>query len=1067
MSPTPAQQVADVISALASVAWPVSIVVLLIVFRAPIKRLIGDTKRLRTAGVEVEFQEHTQEVLNELSDSGLKLESLEPAEQRLLGELSKTNPRLAINLAWSRVRDTSSRAAAAVGISSQVTVRRIERLRQKGFATDDIVDLARTLKAMESAVTSKPDIDPPRDFADAFTAAALSLSRWLEDTTRSIRSGAISPYLPGVYDYGSPPYDYGSPPYQYGPSPYDYGSPPYQYGSPPYDSPPYQYGSPPRDNEPSYPPGDLDAEKPDSTADREQPANDDGEAVSLELAQGRSEVATVTIGIHVHAEPYRLLGTLDALKTALPPGADVILLPDGADSETSAALSRMPCLREIPQWATDAPCGPPACFNRLIRGTRTDVVILLENGARPAPDALTRLIATLDTSFAGLAGPSTNIAWNEQAMLPNASSTASGLVAAAAEARRRYGDSIRLLTPLYSLADFCFAVRRDVVEIVGAADEEFGLGPCWEMEYNVRAARAGFAGVWVCAAFVHRAPFTLRRRIEESRRFDANRRLYQDRLCGQRLDGIADHYQDHCRGDGCPHFAPAHKIRIQLPLGTRPIPQITPRSVACIGPDDATRWAPGRVSGPVVSCVMPTADRPEFVGQAIHYLRRQDYIDWELVVIDDGAIDTRATFFREFHDSRITWVRLSHAVSIGQKRNIGCERAHGGFIAHWDDDDWHGRGRLRRQLAPLLAGYATITALRDAPWFDVGSWRFLVPSRSLHRRLFTADVVGGTLVYHRSILRRSQYPNCSIAEDSIFLKSALQNGHKLIGLPADGLYVYVRHGANTWRTSKWVGSDARDWRQIAEPDYLAEDREFYGRFPKTAPMTGPAPHIGPLISCLMPTADRRNFLPSAISCFLDQTYRARELVVVDDGDEAIEDLVTGRPDVRYVRLAHRTVLGEKRNIAAEIARGELLAHWDDDDWSHPERLARQVAALASSVDACGLSELLWWEPANQRAWRYRYAGHRPWVAGNTLAYRKDAWLRSPFPALPVGEDTAFLWGPGQLSIQPLKDMSLVVGTIHEHNSCPKFTQGDSWTRAPVDDVRRIMGKPDTGRAAQD
>ena len=194
MSPTPAQQIADVISALASVIWPISILVLVVVFRAPIRRLIGETKRLKTAGLEVEFQEHAQEVLNELSDSGLRVEPLEPAEQRLLGGLSKTNPRLAINLAWSRVRDASSRAAAAVGISSHITVRRIERLRQKGLATDDIVDLARTLKAMESAVASKPDIDPPRDFVEAFIAAALSLSRWLDDSARNIRNVAASPY---------------------------------------------------------------------------------------------------------------------------------------------------------------------------------------------------------------------------------------------------------------------------------------------------------------------------------------------------------------------------------------------------------------------------------------------------------------------------------------------------------------------------------------------------------------------------------------------------------------------------------------------------------------------------------------------------------------------------------------------------------------------------------------------------------------------------------------------------------------------------------------------------------
>jgi GT2 family glycosyltransferase len=65
---------------------------------------------------------------------------------------------------------------------------------------------------------------------------------------------------------------------------------------------------------------------------------------------------------------------------------------------------------------------------------------------------------------------------------------------------QHFGSTIRMLEPLHSLADFCYAVRRDVIETIGATDEVYGLGPCWEMDYNVRAARAGFRGVWACGA---------------------------------------------------------------------------------------------------------------------------------------------------------------------------------------------------------------------------------------------------------------------------------------------------------------------------------------------------------------------------------------------------------------------------------------------------------------------------------------------------------------------------------------------------------------------------------------
>ena len=50
----------------------------------------------------------------------------------------------------------------------------------------------------------------------------------------------------------------------------------------------------------------------------------------------------------------------------------------------------------------------------------------------------------------------------------------------------------------------------------------------------------------------------------------------------------------------------------------------------------------------------------------------------------------------------------------------------------------------------------------------------------------------------------------------------------------------------------------------------------------------------PLVSCVMPTADRRRFVPQAIGYFLAQDYPNRELVIVDDGKESVEDLVSGR-----------------------------------------------------------------------------------------------------------------------------------------------------------------------------
>src|SRR5262249_49555421 len=120
--------------------------------------------------------------------------------------------------------------------------------------------------------------------------------------------------------------------------------------------------------------------------------------------------------------------------------------------------------------------------------------------------------------------------------------------------------------------DFCYAVKREVIQAVGAADEEYGLGPCWEMDYNVRAARAGFRDVWACSAYVYRSPFTARRRFEEAQRFTASKRRDQDKFCALRLRGARTDYEAHSRGEACEHFAPVGMIQVRL--GS---PALTPR----------------------------------------------------------------------------------------------------------------------------------------------------------------------------------------------------------------------------------------------------------------------------------------------------------------------------------------------------------------------------------------------------------------------------------------------------------------------------------------------------------
>src|SRR5262245_44137949 len=123
----------------------------------------------------------------------------------------------------------------------------------------------------------------------------------------------------------------------------------------------------------------------------------------------------------------------------------------------------------------------------------------------------------------------------------------------------------------------------------------------------------------------------------------------------------------------------------------------------------------------------------------------------------------------------------------------------------------------------------------------------------------------------------------------------------------------------------------------------------------------------------MPTCDRRRFVPHAIDCFLQQDYPSLELLIVDDGRDTVEDLVPADDRVRYLRLGRTLRIGAKRNAACAEARGDVIVHWDDDDWSAPWRVSYQVQSLLESgADICGLGHVLFHEPYAGRAWEYVY-----------------------------------------------------------------------------------------------
>lgn len=196
----------------------------------------------------------------------------------------------------------------------------------------------------------------------------------------------------------------------------------------------------------------------------------------------------------------------------------------------------------------------------------------------------------------------------------------------------------------------------------------------------------------------------------------------------------------------------------------------------------------------------------------------------------------------------------------------------------------------------------------------------------------------------------------------------------------------------------------------------------------------------PLVSCLMVTANRKHLMKRSINCFLNQSYENKELVIIDDGKQDLEEALKPIPSsqLRYIKLDQKPKkkLGHLRNRSLERATGDLLTQWDDDDWYHPDRLKLQVNVLQNGYDACCLSGALMHldvEPYMQ----HPYVGFLPNGIPGSIMHRRCKTIR--YPNKRRAEDTVYLkeWMKKKYIQMPDKYSYLFIRCYHGSNTWEK------------------------------
>ena len=203
-----------------------------------------------------------------------------------------------------------------------------------------------------------------------------------------------------------------------------------------------------------------------------------------------------------------------------------------------------------------------------------------------------------------------------------------------------------------------------------------------------------------------------------------------------------------------------------------------------------------------------------------------------------------------------------------------------------------------------------------------------------------------------------------------------------------------------------------------------------------------------MISCLTVTQNgRETLLERAVHDFVRQTFIDRELIILHDGDDGF-DRFCQTLAAQYSNSAivvHRVdtgkSLGELRNQSIELASGELICQWDDDDRYHSKRLALQHQCLVENeADFCFLTDQLHYFQASKELfwdnWQHPSKAIRDCYIQGTLLGARD--LIGLYPSIEKGEDTP-------VTYEIFDKGHKVAGLIgHGYLSMYQFTGKNTW-----------------------
>lgn len=391
------------------------------------------------------------------------------------------------------------------------------------------------------------------------------------------------------------------------------------------------------------------------------------------------------------------------------------------------------------------------------------------------------------------------------------------------------------------------------------------------------------------------------------------------------------------------------------------------------------------VMTPKVSIIIPCYNQAEYLTEAVESVVNQTYQSWECIIVNDGSPDnTREVaknLINKYNYKQIIYLEKENG-GVASARNYGINKSRGRYILPLDADDKIHHTFLEK----------TVNILDYNPYIHI-------VYTDLQEFGDRANLVQAQDWNPNSLPYQNHLNYCSLFRKEVWVKVGGYNPNMVqgyedwdfwIGAAEYGFVGYhIKEPLFFYRVkeiSREINAHKFDLElkariilnhpKLYNPEEILWAESFFKghnwaiNIPK---QIGIVPHknllakfipFDPtikthilaektvLVSVIIPTYNRPNFIKNSLNSALTQMLKDIEVIVINDGGVDIKSIIDGFNDsrVRYFSLDKHLGVSRARNIGIMNAKGKYISYLDDDDFFFPNHLAILVSFLEQNPE---------------------------------------------------------------------------------------------------------------------